>query len=53
MTKKRDRNQIILSNIHAEVTLLASLKISSIESNMINNLIQSSNADSEDKFQPC
>jgi hypothetical protein len=52
MIEKQARNQIILSAVHADIAFAASMQISSIESNMINNLLQRSDADSEEKVQP-
>ena len=53
MNEKRDRNQRITSDVHAEATLLAFMKISRIESNKIDNILQRSDSDSEGKVQPC
>jgi hypothetical protein len=53
MIEKRDRSQILLSDMHEDNALAASVQISSIESNAINNLLQRSDADSEEKVQPC
>ena len=53
MIEKRDRNQILVSDVHADVTLYSSIKISIIKSIIIYNLLKSSDAASEVKDQPC
>ena len=42
MIDKRDRNQIILSDVHEKVTLSEFIQISIMESKMIDNLHQRS-----------
>jgi hypothetical protein len=52
MIAKRDRSQILLSGVHEDTALAASVQISGIESNIIDDLLQRSNADSEEKVHP-
>jgi hypothetical protein len=52
MVEKRDRSQILLSEVHEDTAFVASVQISSIESNVIDNLLQRSD-DENEKVQPC
>jgi hypothetical protein len=52
MIAKRDRSQILLSDVHDDTALAASVHILSIESNLIDDLLQRSDADTEEKVHP-
>ena len=53
MIEKKHRTQILLSDIQEDAIMAASLQISSIESNVINELLVRSSNDSEEKVLPC
>jgi hypothetical protein len=54
MIKKQDRGQILLSEVHEDTALAASVQISSIESRMINNIFQrNDDVSPEEKVHPC
>jgi hypothetical protein len=54
LISKWDRSQILLAaDVHEDMARVASVQISSIESNLIDTLLQRSDADTEEKVQPC
>ena len=53
MIEKQDRTQIFLSDVHEDTALAASVQIASVKSNMIDVLLWRSDADFEEKVQPC
>jgi hypothetical protein len=53
MIEKRNRSQILLSDVHGDTAIAPSIQISSVKSNMIDTLLQRSDDESEEKVQPC
>jgi hypothetical protein len=53
MIKKKDRTQILLSEISEDTAMAASIRISSVESKTIDSVITRSNATAEEMVHPC
>jgi hypothetical protein len=50
---KKDRVQVLLSEVAEDTALAASVQISSVENCAIDTVFQRSHSDSEEKVQPC
>jgi hypothetical protein len=53
MIVKKDRRQVLLSDVPEDTALAASVQISSVENCVIDSVLQRSHSASEEKVQPC